>query len=228
MRHLACTFSQMKSINTFSMFLPSGVPSHFLWRFIVVWPRTSLFPCLCISMLTPNSSGNMQKPGYWGCFHAASAREKISGVWGIMSAEHTAFSFYRVWATKMSAFRQWAWEMVSKRRRAPVNVRTSCMSANEGSKARLGVVQPRQSVWLPHQHRNWTATDQPWSYCCRRGAQLSVSWRTAAVIPWKWKQNRQILWRSSTVLKLAVLRRFSNKNRQCVMVALSNEISKCG
>ena len=31
-------------------------------------------------MLTPNSSGNMQKHGYWVCFHAASTRENISGV----------------------------------------------------------------------------------------------------------------------------------------------------
>ena len=62
--------------------------------------------------------------------------------------------------------------------------------------------------------------DQSWPYCCRRWAQLSVSWRTTTVIPWKWKQNRQILWRSSAVLKLAVSRRFSNKNRQCVIVAL--------
>ena len=61
--------------------------------------------------------------------------------------------------------------------------------------------------------------DQSWSYCSRRWAQLGVSWRTTAVIPWKWKQNRQILWRSSAVLKLAVSRRFSNKNRQCVIVA---------
>ena len=41
--------------------------------------RTSLFSCLCMSMLTPNSSGNMQKHGYLGCFHAASSRENISG-----------------------------------------------------------------------------------------------------------------------------------------------------
>ena len=37
MRYLACTFSQMKSINMFSMFLHSGVPRHFLWRSIAVW-----------------------------------------------------------------------------------------------------------------------------------------------------------------------------------------------
>ena len=37
MRYLACTFSQMKSINMFSMFLQSGVPRHFLWKFIGVW-----------------------------------------------------------------------------------------------------------------------------------------------------------------------------------------------
>ena len=111
--------------------------------------------------------------------------------------------------------------MVQKRRWAPVNVRTSCVSANERSTARLSVVQPRQSVWLPYWCRNWTATWSVWSYCCRRWAQLSVSWRTTAVIPWKWKQNRQTLWRSSAVLKLAVSRRFSNKNRQCVIVALT-------
>ena len=37
MRYLACIFSQMKSINTFSIFLQSGVPRHLLWRFIAVW-----------------------------------------------------------------------------------------------------------------------------------------------------------------------------------------------
>ena len=37
MRYLACTFSQMKSINMFSMFLQSGVARHFLWKFIAVW-----------------------------------------------------------------------------------------------------------------------------------------------------------------------------------------------
>ena len=42
--------------------------------------RTSLFSCFCMSMATPNSSGNMQKHGYLGCFHAASTRENISGV----------------------------------------------------------------------------------------------------------------------------------------------------
>ena len=33
-----------------------------------------------MSMSAPNSSGNRQKHGYLGCFHAASARENISGV----------------------------------------------------------------------------------------------------------------------------------------------------
>ena len=37
MRYLACTFSQMKPINIFSMVLQSGVLSHFLLRFIAVW-----------------------------------------------------------------------------------------------------------------------------------------------------------------------------------------------
>ena len=37
MRYLASECSQMKSINMFSMFFQSGVPRHFLWRFIAVW-----------------------------------------------------------------------------------------------------------------------------------------------------------------------------------------------
>ena len=64
--------------------------------------------------------------------------------------------------------------------------------------------------------------DQSRSYCCCTWAQLSVSWRTTTVIPWKWKKDRHILWRSSAVLQLAVSRRFSSKNRQCVIVAIKN------
>ena len=33
MRYLACTFSQMKSTDMFSMYLQSGVPRHFIWCF---------------------------------------------------------------------------------------------------------------------------------------------------------------------------------------------------
>ena len=83
MRYLACTFSQMKSINMFSMLLQSGIPRHFLGNLLRFECITSLFSCLCISMLTSNSSGNMQKRGYLGCFHAASARENTSWVWVI-------------------------------------------------------------------------------------------------------------------------------------------------
>ena len=72
---------------------------------------------------------------------------------------------------EMSRFRQWAWVMVSKRRWAPVNVRTSCMSANERSKARLNVVQPRQSVWLSYHCRHWTAT---WSVLVVLLSQMSA------------------------------------------------------
>ena len=57
-KYLACTFSQIKSINMFSMFLQSGVPRHFLWRFIAVWMYNLTVSCiLCISMLTSNSNG---------------------------------------------------------------------------------------------------------------------------------------------------------------------------
>ena len=44
---------------------------------------TSPLSILCMSTLTSNSSGNMQKHGYLGCFHAASARENICWVWVI-------------------------------------------------------------------------------------------------------------------------------------------------
>ena len=37
MRYLACTFSQMKSTDMFSMYLQSGVPRHFIQWFIVGW-----------------------------------------------------------------------------------------------------------------------------------------------------------------------------------------------
>ena len=37
MRYLACTFSQMKSTDMFSMYLQSGVPRHFIWWFIAGW-----------------------------------------------------------------------------------------------------------------------------------------------------------------------------------------------
>ena len=83
MRYVACIFSRVKSIDMFSMFLQSGVPIHFLWRFIAVWIYNLTVSCLCMSMLTSNSSGNMQKHGYLGCFHAAPAREDISWVWVI-------------------------------------------------------------------------------------------------------------------------------------------------
>ena len=75
MGYLACTFSQMKSINMFSVFLQSGVTRHFLWRFIVVWIyNLTVFMFMYVSV---------EKQGCLGCFHAASARENISWVWEI-------------------------------------------------------------------------------------------------------------------------------------------------
>ena len=50
MRYLACTFSHMKSIDKFSMFLQSGVSRHFLWRFIAVWIEphcVHVYVCQC-------------------------------------------------------------------------------------------------------------------------------------------------------------------------------------
>ena len=80
-RYLACTFSQIKSINMFSMFLQSGFPRHFLWRFIVVWTwNLTVFMFMYINAET----------WVFGTFHAASARQNISGVWGIHWCIHVA------------------------------------------------------------------------------------------------------------------------------------------
>ena len=47
--------------------------------------RTSMLSCLCISMMTPNSSVNMQKHWYLRLFHAVSTRENISRFYHIMT-----------------------------------------------------------------------------------------------------------------------------------------------
>ena len=69
---------------------------------------------LCMSMLTSNSSGNMQKHGYLGCFHAASARENISWVWvprSIPSShKHTEYWLSSVWIfddNQISPWQHW-------------------------------------------------------------------------------------------------------------------------
>ena len=80
MRYLASAFSQMKAINMFSMFCNLEFPDISFEDLLRFEHRTSLFSCLCMSVSTPNSSGNMQNHGYLGCFHAASGRENISGV----------------------------------------------------------------------------------------------------------------------------------------------------
>ena len=76
MRYLACTFSQMKFINIFSMFCNLEFPGISFGDLLWFEYITSLFSCLCMSMLTSNSGGNMQKHGYLGCFHATVRRGK--------------------------------------------------------------------------------------------------------------------------------------------------------
>ena len=84
MRYLACTFNQMKSINMFPMFCNLELPDISFGDLLRFKYITSPLSCSCMSMLTSNFSGNMQKHGYLGCFHAASARENISLVWVIL------------------------------------------------------------------------------------------------------------------------------------------------
>ena len=75
MRYLACTFCQMKSINIFPCICNLEFPDIFVWDLLWFEYKISLFSCLCMSMLTPNSSGNIWKYVYLGCFHVASTRE---------------------------------------------------------------------------------------------------------------------------------------------------------
>ena len=67
--------------------------SHLKWHVFTIWsPQTfhmviycglnielHCFHVYCMSMLTTNSCDNMQKHGYLGCFHAASARKIYLG-----------------------------------------------------------------------------------------------------------------------------------------------------
>ena len=88
MKYLACTFSPMKSINMFPCFWNLELPDISFGDLLRFEYITSLFSCLCMSMSTSNSRGNMQKHGYLGCFHAVSASENISGVW-VIEETHT-------------------------------------------------------------------------------------------------------------------------------------------
>ena len=127
------------------------------------------------------------------CVSAENCRASASErEWWCRSADkHRWTCVHRVWAPTNAAKRDWA---------SCNRDKACCFRTNAATEPPL---------------------DQSRSYCCRTWAQLSVSLRTTAVIPWKWKKNRHILWRSSAVLKLAVSRRFSSKNRQCVIVALA-------
>ena len=129
-----------------------------------------------------------------------------------MSTEHAPCSFYRVWAPRNVGL-------------PPVSI-SDCVKAPTSTSERAHIVYERQRTqhsagWMSCNRdeacgfRTKAATelplDQSWSHCCRKWAQPSVSWRTTVVIPRKRTQNRQVLWRSSMVLKLAVSRRFSKE-----------------
>ena len=81
----------MKSINMFSMFCNLEFPDISFGDLLRFEYINSLFSCLCMSMLTSNSSGNMHKHGYLGCIHAASAKEDIT------AADFTCFVIYKLY-----------------------------------------------------------------------------------------------------------------------------------
>ena len=69
MRDLACTFSQIKSINMFSMCLKSGVPKHFLWRFIAVWTQNLIaFVYMYVNVWHQTLPEICRNMGIWGMF----------------------------------------------------------------------------------------------------------------------------------------------------------------
>ena len=73
MRYLALTLVRWNLLTCFPCFCNVEFPDISFGDLLRFEHRTSLFSCLCISMLTSNSSGNMRKHRYLGCFHAASA-----------------------------------------------------------------------------------------------------------------------------------------------------------
>ena len=80
-------------LRCFPCFCNLEFPNIFFGDLLRFEQRTSMFSCLCMSMLTLNSGGNMQKHGYLGCFHAVSTKENISGVWGINRSLQMAWIF---------------------------------------------------------------------------------------------------------------------------------------
>ena len=80
MRWLACTFSQIK-LTCSLCFCTLEFPDISFGDLLRFDHRTSLFSCLRRWMLTPISSGNMQKHGYLICFHAAFTSEIYLGFW---------------------------------------------------------------------------------------------------------------------------------------------------
>ena len=68
MRYLACAFSQMKSTDMFSMYLQSGVPRHFIWWFIAVEHKTSLFSCFVCQCWPQTLATICRNMGIWDVF----------------------------------------------------------------------------------------------------------------------------------------------------------------
>ena len=101
MTYLACIFI---SFPCFSNLEFPDIFFGYLLRFEYI---TSRFSCLCMSMLTSNSSGNMQKHGYLRCFHAAyaaSARENISWVWVITYHNFNGCETKQLWPLLLTWF----------------------------------------------------------------------------------------------------------------------------
>ena len=131
----------------------------------------------------------------------------------IMSTEHAAFSFYRAWVPRNAGILP-----VSVSDRVEAQTSTSecryimyeCQRTQQiVTECHATATKHVDSIPMPQLNRHLISFDR----------SAVANERTTAVIPWKWKQNCQILWRSSAVLKLAMSQWFSNKKRQCEMVA---------
>ena len=111
-------------------------------------------------MLTSNSSGNMQKHGYLGCFHAASTRENISWVWviclgtWIFSGSSLKVKYLQVLAIKRNSCRPHG-----------IVFRTNFMLQVFATSKKNCVMDPKRKV-------TWVKSTS----CCKHNAQPHAPW----------------------------------------------------
>ena len=105
MRYIACTFSQLKSINMFSMFFKSGVPRHFLWRFIAVWTQSLIVFMFMYVNVDPILQRQNAETWVFGTFSCCVPQGKY--IWGLGHYQQLAWSY---WSSN-AALIFWRWAL---------------------------------------------------------------------------------------------------------------------